>query len=96
MKKTKNPEELEYCRSLIAYKGEEKETSFIAQPYCVGMYVIIDNNPTMQLGLTHKGYNKWVKGTIKKMEDNGLRVEATYRKLIDFLEKKEIEDYILN
>jgi len=95
MKKTKNIEELQFCRGLQAYKGEEKDTSFIAQPYCVGMYVIIDNNPSLQLALTHKGYEKWVKGSIKKMEKNGLRVETNYSNYTDFLSSKEIEDYII-
>jgi ribosomal protein L21E len=96
MKKTKNIEELQFCRRLQAYKGEEKDIYFIAQPYCVGMYVIIDNNPALQLSLSHKGYNKWVKGTIKKMEKNGLKVEVSYEKLLDFLTKEEIESYVLN
>jgi hypothetical protein len=89
--------ELTFVRSLKATDKDGKQvTSFATQPYCIGMYVIIDNNPAAQLNFTHKQFPKWVKGSIKKMEKNGLTVTTTEMKLINFLSEDEIKVYILN
>jgi ribosomal protein L21E len=89
--------EITFVRSLKATDANGKvESSFIAQPYCVGMYVAISIGSSLtQLNLPHKKFGKWVKGSIKLMEKNGLTVTTTESKLIDFLSETEIKDYIL-
>lgn len=94
-KKKVNPEELEFCRSLTAYDSHDViSTSFISNPYCVGMYVVVDGD--IQLSIPNKKFDKWVKDAVKKMEGLGLRVETHYLKYSQFLSIDQINDYILN
>ena len=88
--------EMKFVNTLNATdKDGNKVTSFQTQPYITGMYVIIDNNPAAQICLTHKGFASFVKGTIKKMEKNGLKVEVSERLLIDYIKEDDIKKYIL-
>ena len=88
--------EMTFIRSLKATdKDGKKVTSFITQPYCIGMYVIIDNDPAKQLNFSHEKFPKWVKSSIKKMEKNGLTVTTTEMTLVSFLSEVEIEIYVL-
>jgi hypothetical protein len=92
---TKIPiEEKTFIRSVVAKKGTKTVTSFMAHPYITGMYVCIEPG-TVQLSLTHKGYAKWAKDSIKKMEASKLKVTKQETKYVNFISKEEIEKYEL-
>lgn len=83
-----------FTRQLTAVdKTGKTKTSFIAQPYCLGMYVCIEPG-TIQLNIPHKKFPKFVKDSIKEMETNGLTVKTTERDYTDFLSAEDIAEYI--
>jgi hypothetical protein len=101
MAKKKTPiTELEFVRYLTTVNKDGKDdTNFIAQPYLVsGMYIAINFPGKMlpiQQGCSHKEYPKWVKGSIKKMEANGLTVTTVMAKYTDFYSESEVEKWIV-
>ena len=84
-----------FVRTLKAIDKDGKEVlTFIAQPYCVGMYVILNNDAGSQMNIPNKKYPSWVKGSIKKMEMQGLTVTTTESKYSSFLKEDELIDYV--
>jgi len=83
--------ELTFVRHLEAIKSEDK-TSLVCQPYLTGMYVIIDNKH--QMSFSHKQYEKWIKGSIKKMEKNGYEVTFYEQPFTDYFSQEDIDNYI--
>ena len=86
-----------FIRSLIATDDNGNIiSSYIAQPYLVGMYVAITfPNRTMptQLSLTHKQYAKWSKSSKAKMEKAGYTVEVFECAYTDFLPEEELKEF---
>ena len=89
-----------YTSSLTAKRDGEIETSFATQPYLTGgMYIAISipgQSMPIQQSQSHKSFAKWVKGSIKLMEKNGLVVETTERTYGDWFTEEEIKEYLNN
>lgn len=83
-----------FTRSFLAKKGHVDVTSFVAQPYCVGVYIATRDGG--QLTQTWKGYEKWVKKVKAGMEKDGLTVVTTEALVSSFLGEDEINTYILS
>lgn len=92
-KQEKALEDYTYVRTLKAEKDGKLVTSFVAQAYCVGMYVCAEPG-TVQLSIPNKKYADWVKKAVKTMEKDGLTVTTTESTYVGHLSERDFREYV--
>lgn len=97
MTKKASAVDLMFPRSFKFSKGKHV-VSGAMQPYCVGMYVCINDSKVygpIQLNLPHKAVKKWIDRIEKKFKKDKYKIKIVKSKISDFLSVEEIENYIL-
>lgn len=83
---------------ITSLKAKDNEgnlvTSFVAQPYLTGgVYCCIEPG-THQITVDHKKWAKWCKGSIAKMEANGLTITTSTSTYGRYFNEQDIKNYI--
>ena len=89
--------ELTFART-FSFKKNKHNITGTMQPYCVGMYIAIQDtkvNQLIQLNIPHKEVKNWLNSLTKKFTKEGYTNKKTEGSYVNYLKVDEIETYIL-